>query len=164
MPTHKLVAKTFSLDFKTSINVRSLVMVSHHCSSMFTSIDSIAEHEKEQTLIAIFHDEEINCWPHLPRSLTRRGRKLSGVEHEAVPHETPRDSLYTRISTYHCMEAARPCVGTGGQIFVHLRCAAEAFQSFQLRQLQSICQWLGIQGLFCPLSFVQNISATIAIV
>ena len=50
MPTHKLVAKTFSLDFKTSINVRSLVL-SHHCSSMFTSIDSIAEHEKKHTLI-----------------------------------------------------------------------------------------------------------------
>ena len=114
--------------------------------------------------LLFFHDEEINCRPHLPRSLTRRGRALSVVEHKAVPRETPRDSLYARISTYHCMEAARPCVGAVRQIVVCLRCAAQAFQSFQLRKLQSICQWLGIQGLLRSLSFVQNITATIAIV
>ena len=35
--------------------------------------------------LLFFHDEEINCRPHLPRSLTRRGRALSVVKQEAVP-------------------------------------------------------------------------------
>ena len=112
---------------QTSFNVHYFY-VTHHCFLPFISIHFFAEREfiflfwNRPPCLKIFHDEKINCPPHLPRSLTRCGRALSVIKHKAVPCKIPWDSLYARLSTYHCMEAARQWVGTGEQIVVHLCC------------------------------------------